>query len=50
MILLWVLWDWHKDCKMYGGNDKLAVPLRDRLRAYLLAVALPIALGLMLYK
>ena len=46
MILLLMLWDWHKDCKRYGGNNKLAVTLRDRLRAYLLCVAIPVLLGI----
>lgn len=50
MILLYVLWVWHQDCKMYGGNDKLAAPLRERLKAYLLVVVVPVLLGLLLRK
>lgn len=38
----------HKEYgKAHGGDDKLAVPLKNRLRAYLLCVVLPIIIAVL---
>ena len=48
MILLWTIWTWRKDCRKYGGDDKLAVPLRERLRTYVLCFLLPSIMGILM--
>ena len=40
----WVLFAWHKDCKLFG-KDELAVPLKRRLWAAFLCITLPCMLG-----
>ena len=47
MILCWVLLQYRKDCKKFG-KDRLAVPLKDRLRAYFLCILLPAVMGLLM--
>lgn len=49
MILCWLLIEYRRDCKKYG-KENLAVPLKDRLRAYFLCFVLPIVLGLLTRK
>lgn len=48
MILLWILWTWRKDCRAYGGDDKLAVPLRERLRTYVFYFLLPVIMAVLM--
>lgn len=47
MILCWVLISYWKDCKKYG-KENLAVPLKDRFKAYFLWVVLPALIGLLM--
>ena len=49
MILVYVLYVYYKDCKEIGKDD-LAVPLSERLEAYLLLVIVPILLGILKAK
>lgn len=46
MILCWLLLEYRKDCKAIG-KESLAVPLKDRLKAYFFCIVLPVIMGLL---
>lgn len=47
MILCWMLISYWKDCKEIG-KENLAVPLKDRFKAYFFCFVLPVVMGLLM--
>lgn len=47
VCILWILVDYRKDCRKYG-KENLAVPLKDRLTAYVMCFVIPVVVGMLM--
>lgn len=47
VCILWILVNYRKDCRKYG-KENLAVPLKDRLTAYVMCFVIPVVVGMLM--
>ena len=47
VCILWILVEYRKDCRKYG-KENLAVPLKDRLIAYVMCFVIPVVVGMLM--